>query len=69
MTLGEHLTIGQHWRRRRDGCTVRIRQVHRADRLVEIDIVTPLLHTSTPRTLSFRQLADERWYEVICAAA
>lgn len=30
------IRIGQHWRRRSDGCLMRVYQVHRADRLVEL---------------------------------
>jgi hypothetical protein len=32
------VTIGQRWRRRRDGLEVVVRQVHRADRTVDVDI-------------------------------
>jgi hypothetical protein len=53
--IAERVTIGQQWRRR-DGLTVRIRQVHRADRLVEIDLITPRLFATKPGMLSFREL-------------
>lgn len=34
-TMAARVTIGQVWRRRRDGGTLRIQQVHRKDRVVD----------------------------------
>jgi hypothetical protein len=35
MTMAQRVTIGQRWRKKRDGQRLRITQVHRKDREVE----------------------------------
>lgn len=55
--MRDRITIGQHWRRRRDGFEIRIRQVHRADRLVEAEAVTLQLDGRVSR-LRFDELRD-----------
>jgi hypothetical protein len=56
--LRDRLHPGQRWRRRRDGVVIQVRQIHRADRLVEVDLVTPQLFPSTRPTVGFRDLRE-----------
>lgn len=58
VSMGERLGIGQTWRRRGDGLMVTVRQVHRADRVAEVQ---PLIADPGARvTLGFAELR-RRW--------
>jgi hypothetical protein len=60
--MRDRVTIGQRWQRRRDGKVVEIRQVHRADREVEVRFVEDKVGAATRirRCLSFTELRT-RW--------
>jgi len=57
MTMRERVRVGQHWRRRRDGFEIRLRQVHRADRIAEALPITLQLDRRVTR-VSFTDLRD-----------
>jgi hypothetical protein len=58
--MRDRVGIGQTWRRRRDGLVVIVRQVHRAERLVEVRPVNPSLLDNAPRSVTFGELRH-RW--------
>jgi hypothetical protein len=60
--MRDRLTIGQRWQRRRGGELVEIRQVHRADRQVEVRFVegNAGADSAIRHCLSFTELR-EKW--------
>jgi hypothetical protein len=40
-SMRDRLAIGQRWQRRRDRQIARIRQIHRPDRLAELELLNP----------------------------
>ena len=62
VSMRDRVTIGQYWRRRRDGLTARVRQVHRADRLAELELESPA-PTKTVLSVYFSELRS-KWQPV-----
>jgi hypothetical protein len=56
--MRDRVRVGQHWRRRRDGFEIRLRQVHRADHLAEAVPITLRLDGRIT-SVSFQQLRDD----------
>ncbi len=60
--MRDRVAIGQRWQRRRDRQVARIRQIHRADRLVELTLpdaaARPLLVAFTELRTKWRPLED-----------
>lgn len=52
--MADRLTIGQRWRRRRDDRVATVRQVHRADRTVELRLPDGQTLTETFTDLRLR---------------
>jgi hypothetical protein len=59
--LRDLLTIGQVWQHRDPSFSIRVRQIHRADRLLEAWVQTP--DGPEARTVTFTELRRE--YELI----
>ena len=57
--MRDRVAIGQRWRRRRDKQLARIRQIHRADRLAELELESPA-PTKTVLSVYFSELRS-RW--------
>jgi hypothetical protein len=61
--MRDRVHVGQHWRRRRDGFEVRIRQLHRADQLAIVEPITlridDVIGKARTLKLGFRALHDD----------
>lgn len=55
-SMRDLVAIGQTWRRRRDGQLARVRQVHRPDRLAELELTDPPPPQRTVLLVSFSDL-------------
>ena len=55
--MRDRLAIGQRWQRRRDRQIARIRQIHRPDRLAELELLDP---PPTVRPVSLVAFSDLR---------
>ncbi len=60
--LRDLLTIGQTWQHRDPDFSIEVKQVHRADRLLEAWVPTPT--GPAARILSFADLSRD--YELVC---
>ena len=58
LSMRDHVTIGQRWRRRRDKQLARVRQIHRADRLAELELESPA-PTKTVLSVYFSELRSK----------
>ena len=56
LNMRDRLTIGQRWRRRRDRQIGRVRQIHRADRVAELELLEPAPATKTVLMVGFTDL-------------
>jgi hypothetical protein len=56
--MRDRVAIGQRWRRRRDKQLARIRQIHRADRLAELELEPPA-PTKTVLSVYFSELRSK----------
>jgi hypothetical protein len=54
--MRDRVAIGQVWRRRHDGQLARVRQVHRPDRLCELEITEPAPSARMVLPVSFTEL-------------
>ena len=54
--MRDRLAIGQRWQRRRDRQIARIRQIHRPDRLAELELLDPLPATKSVLLVAFSDL-------------
>jgi hypothetical protein len=58
--MRDRVAIGQRWRRRRDKQLARIRQIHRADRLAELQLIESPAPAKTVLFVDFSELRS-RW--------
>ena len=60
LSMRDRVTIGQRWQRRRDKQLARVRQIHRADRLAELQLIESPAPTKTVLFVDFGELRS-RW--------
>jgi hypothetical protein len=56
MSMRDRVAIGQVWRHRRDGQLARVRQVHRPDRLAELELTDPAPPSRSVLLVAFNDL-------------
>jgi hypothetical protein len=62
-SMAARVRVGQRWRRRRDRAEARVRQVHRADRLAELEFVAPEALAGRRESVGFTALRT-KWLEL-----